>query len=91
MQVMLNCVIVSLEYLKKQRQAVIRTKRKNVHAGVVGYLIEDNFANECERSVSVTYNPYKFSSFVNKQNHDEPIFKASYVEMNSDRVVLAHI
>lgn len=76
---------------EKQRQAVIRTKRKNVHAGVVGYLIEDNFANECERSVSVTYNPYKFSSFVNKQNHDEPIFKASYVEMNSDRVVLAHI
>ena len=75
---------------EKQRQYVIKNKRKVVHAGVVGYLSLLEFAQE-QVSISVTYNPYRFSSFVNKHNHKEKIFKASFVEMKSNREVIAYM
>ena len=43
------------------RQRVLLEKRKNVHAGVVGTLVDSLDAVGSER---VTYNPYKGSNFV---------------------------
>lgn len=51
------------------RQRVIREKKKNVHAGVVGYWYPSSFDYRRARDmlnmgVPITYNPYKYSSFV---------------------------
>ena len=47
------------------RQRVLREQRKNVHAGVVGHWAGGVDDLIVERSVvPVTYNPYKYSSFV---------------------------
>ena len=45
------------------RQRVIKEKRKNVHAGVVGYL-EGFIATSTEGYKQAYYNPYKTSTFV---------------------------
>ena len=47
------------------RERVLREQRKNVHAGVQGELLhgEDFFG-----MTQVTYNPYKYSTFVKKNN-----------------------
>lgn len=56
------------------RQRVLREQRKNVHACVVGTLVDA--VEAC--TVPVTYNPYKYDSFVFKDN-EEPIKTASNV------------
>lgn len=43
------------------RQRVLREKRKNVHAGIVGYWNDSN--NEILCSTRVSYNPYKYGHF----------------------------
>jgi len=48
------------------RQRVLREKRKNVHAFIVGELA-DYYAPEGETE-DVTYNPYLYDSFVNKKS-----------------------
>ena len=51
------------------RQRVIRTRRKNVHAFVVGEPVKGGRATK-----RVRYNPYKHSTFVNER--DEPVLTA---------------
>lgn len=46
---------------EKGRLRVLRDRRKNVHAGIVGYLLEKTSTN-CG-GVQLTYNPYKMDSF----------------------------
>lgn len=51
------------------RQRVLREKRKNVHAGVVGEWFGGGqlLAGHMARTATpITYNPYKYSTFVNK-------------------------
>ena len=55
------------------RQRVLREKRKNVHAGVVGYWDDTN--HSVDNEIEVTYNPYKYDSFVFK--HNESAIKQS--------------
>jgi hypothetical protein len=63
------------------RQRVIREKRKNVHAGVVGFLTSPyDWKHEVVEWAPVTYNPYVFSSFVTKLG--KPIYKAQFADMN---------
>lgn len=50
------------------RQRVLREKRKNVHAFVVGEYNPDSYVHVPVDSVEVTYNPYKYNSFVIKHN-----------------------
>lgn len=58
-----NCVFKVSE---AGRQRVLRQKRKNVHAYVIGELVEDsNFIGE-----EVTYNPYLYKNFVLKGNKE---------------------
>ena len=58
------------------RQRVLATKTKNVHAGVSGYVVE-RVPNVPEVEFDVTYNPYKYDSFVDRVDH-EPVEYSDY-------------
>lgn len=67
------------------RQRVLREKRKNVHAGVTGVWINADRAESHFEFLSmvgrqVTYNPYKYSSFVIKAT-EQSVDKADVVAM----------
>jgi hypothetical protein len=64
------------------RQRVLREKRKNVHAGVQGF--ETNVI-PIGSSVEITYNPYKYNSFVVKET-GEPVKGARCVHLCKGRV-----
>jgi len=55
------------------RQRVLRERRKNVHAYIVGHL--DLAYNIPREALETTYNPYKYNSFVLKYN-EQPLKKA---------------
>jgi len=61
----------------KGRERVLKEKKKNVHAGVVGEVVSYVGA-ESGPEVAITYNPYKYSTFVVKET-EEPIEQAEYV------------
>ena len=48
------------------RKRVLRDKRKNVHAGIVGTLVHTEGEGYFPGLDEVTYNPYKYASFVHK-------------------------
>ena len=58
-------------------ERVRQQKRKNVHAGVVGFLSDEQ---PHVLPISITYNPYKYNSFVNRAN-EEPIHSAKLVSI----------
>ena len=73
------------------RQRVLREKRKNVHAYCIGEwvdsanksaveyaLLTENWAIANPEAKSVTYNPYKYGSFVDKRS-EQPIVKSDAV------------
>lgn len=66
------------------RNRVLAEKRKNVHAGVVGYVNPGLDCTDCTTMVS--YNPYKAGHFFIKTTN-EPVYHASKVLM-VDRTVL---
>ena len=51
------------------RQQVLKEQKKNVHAFVVGYLTENLVFNE--EGKRITYNPYKYNSFVIADTKEE--------------------
>ena len=55
---------VTFKVSQAGRQRVLREKRKNVHAGVQGTWVKNETAVSLKHSV--TYNPYKYDSFVEK-------------------------
>ena len=65
------------------RQRVIAEKRKNVHAGVVGTLVDYIQLGSDVKLVS--YNPYKAGHFYDKAT-DQPIYNSSTVYMNGRSV-----
>lgn len=67
-----NCI---MKVSESGRQRVIREKQKNVHAGVVGWLVSKDIELKCNNK-QITYNPYRFSSFVDKTTL-EPVFESS--------------
>jgi hypothetical protein len=71
------------------RARVLKEKRKNVHAGVEGYLTKDVLARKMDGTIlwesqserhKVTYNPYKYDTFVTVSDK-EPIHKSYFVRM----------
>ena len=71
------------------RARVLKEKRKNVHAGVEGYLTTDVLARKMDGTIlwesqserhRVTYDPYKYDTFVTVSDK-EPIHKAYFVRM----------
>jgi hypothetical protein len=63
------------------RQRVLSTGHKNIHAGVVGEIVDYQF----DKSEEVTYNPRTLSTFV-KVKDRTPIFEADYVLMQNKKV-----
>ena len=62
------------------RKKVLQEQRKNVHAGVSGY-ITDRVPNVPESSCEVTYNPYKYDSFVSCEMTNIVIERSDYAEL----------
>lgn len=57
---------------QKGRERVIKEQRKNVHAGLVGKaVLVDIPMFDSEEYNQVTYNPYKYKTFVYKANEKE--------------------
>jgi len=80
-----NC---TFKVSKAGRERVLRDKRKNVHAGVAGELIRVNIPlSYMPQMTAVTYNPYKYESFVRKYNDFMPVHNASWVYMGEDKNV----
>lgn len=60
------------------RQKVLTEKKKNVHAFVVGEVVEGiPCKNVSVTEVPVTYNPYRVASFVKRANREE-VSEADY-------------
>lgn len=80
---------VEFRVRKTGKNKVRSEKRKNVHAFVVGKLMDfckypcDSLPEEKNGNV-ITYDPYIYDSFVKKEN-GEPIYKATEVEMINNR------
>ena len=90
-----NKVIIHADYVKLGdvefrvrrggQERVKKEKSKNVHAFVIGNLVDycnypcENIPSEPNDNI-VTYDPYKYKSFVVKSTN-EPIYNASEVEM----------
>ena len=70
------------------RQRVLRERKKNVHAGVVGNWHYFNWICESSREdckTPVTYNPYKFDSFVYASDN-KPIYSASVAHLTHKKI-----
>lgn len=63
-------------------EKVREQQRKNVHAGVIGYLIDEE---PKLLPISITYNPYKYNSFVNKDD-ETPVHNAKLVSIIDGKV-----
>jgi hypothetical protein len=77
------------------KEKVRQEMRKNVHAFVIGDLIDycqypcENIPPETNDKV-ITYNPYKYDSFV-KKDTEEPIFNANEIDMINTKNKIFHI
>ena len=73
------------------RQRVLREQKKNVHAGVVGYLTDcgEITTDGIDLDVPVTYNPYKYDSFVDARC-EVPVCSALFVNLDSKGKVHAY-
>jgi len=76
---------VEFRVRKGGNERVKREKQKNVHAFVIGTLMDyceypcDDIPNPPSDMI-VTYNPYRYDSFVYKQS-EEPVYGAKEVDM----------
>lgn len=76
----------SFRVSKAGRERVLKEQRKNVHAGVVGYLAPV-IKNETDAK-RVRYNPYLKGEFFDAVT-EQSVFKASSVVLDSNRQVWA--
>ena len=72
---------------QKGRERVIREKSKNVHAGVSGYLrfYLDTVWHGWVDMIQITYNPYKYTSFVDVENK-KPRWLSSFCKLYQNKV-----
>ena len=66
---------------QRGRQQVLEERRKNVHAGISGYIDldwdEEDVSREGQQTKLAMYNPYKYKSFVRVEDDTKPVFWAS--------------
>jgi hypothetical protein len=90
-----NLVVLHADYIKLEdvefrvrqggMEKVRQEKSKNVHAFVIGTLVDfceypcDDIPEEPTGDI-VTYNPYKYDSFVYRET-EEPVFNANEVDL----------
>ena len=79
---------------QKGREKVLKEKRKNVHAGISGYIAHPDPSFACWDDIGwwemspITYNPYKYSSFVDSRT-EKPRWFASFVKLYPKEVYLS--
>lgn len=81
----INLINVTFKVSEAGRQRVIKEKRKNVHAVMIGErfpFIPKSFVYLDE----ITYNPYKSPYFMVK-SEDKPLDKAKYVQIIGGKVI----
>jgi len=66
---------------KAGRKRVLREKRKNVHAGVSGYVVD--FIPACRQHTQLTYNPYRHTTFVSVQDPFDSVKHSDYAALTS--------
>ena len=76
---------------KKGRDRVLKEKRKNVHAGVKGYLKPpipeyNTWTDGHVDFKKITYNPYKYRSFVDSET-ESPVWGSPFVVMKQCSVL----
>tara|TARA_B100000676_G_scaffold170444_1_gene167589 strand:- start:524 stop:943 length:420 start_codon:yes stop_codon:yes gene_type:complete len=82
---------VMMKVNTKGREKVLREKRKNVHAGISGYIAHPDPSFACwddiseDELIEITYNPYKYSSFVDKATK-KPRWFACIAKLNEKSV-----
>lgn len=70
------------------RARVLREQKKNVHAGVVGQWFDTIDQHVRDTSdISITYNPYKYSSFVYADG-EQPIFWADQAYLVNRKIFI---
>jgi hypothetical protein len=75
------------------RQRVLRQKRKNVHAGIVGEIVSINFDGrdiDLDSLTEIYYNPYKCSLFEEKKSK-KPVSDAEIVYLIDKRIYAKNI
>ena len=70
---------------QKGREKVLREKRKNVHAGIEGRLCGFENTHDLADFTELTYNPYKYNSFVIKAT-GEPVNQAGLIVLKDKRI-----
>jgi len=65
------------------RARVLRDKQKNIHAGCKGIVVEANVI--ADEGIAITYNPYKYNSFVVKCD-ETPVFNDALVLLENRKV-----
>ena len=78
---------------RKGRERVLREKRKNVHAGIKGYLKDADLERVWgdlpeDQFIEITYNPYKYSSFVQIEDN-APRWFAIIAKLEEKRALIA--
>lgn len=76
------------------RQRVLRTKQKNVHAGIIGEITSlEQIIKECNRNpgfpTEIKYNPYKNDSFVDSVQSLFKFQSGFYVKMENKKVFVS--
>ena len=84
---------VMMKVNRKGRERVLKEKRKNVHAGIKGYLRLDEFERVWDdlpedQFDEITYNPYKYSSFVHTKD-ESPRWFGCIAKLEEKRVLIA--
>lgn len=69
---------------QKGRDRVLREKRKNVHAGLVGTLWETDLPMPLTEDKMISYNPYKSGNFYYRQNPEREYTGSDYAELVID-------
>lgn len=81
----INLINVTFKVSEAGRQRVIKEKRKNVHAAMIGERFPF-IPNSPVYRDEVTYNPYKSPHFMVK-SQDKPLDKAKYVQIVNGKVI----
>jgi hypothetical protein len=66
------------------RQRVLRERKKNVHAGVVGQWF-DTVPYALDNGTAITYNPYKYNTFV-ELGTEAPVLTASIAHLANKKI-----
>ena len=66
------------------REKVLREKKKNVHAGVSGYVVDSIPEYKIYSEQKLTYNPYMYKGFVAINDPYEIVQWADYVDLECE-------